>query len=337
MPPLLPAARARALIARFPSLSIAVVGDAMIDQFLVGRVTRISPEAPVPVVAFEREETRLGGAANVAHNVRAFDARVALVALAGADGAGDTLAGLLGQAGIRHDTLARVTGRPTTRKTRLVTERNQQVARIDYEDDREASPEDERLLIDGATRAIRDADAVVISDYQKGAVTRRVAAEILRLASHRNVPVVVDPKIPHVAHYHGATLVTPNHHEAERATGLRIRTTEDAAAAARRFRELAGCASVLITWGENGMWLLDGPRMDAGEAEAEFGVPAAAREVADVTGAGDTVVATLGLAIAAGASLAEAAALANYAAGVSVLKFGPSTVTTEELLAAVRA
>jgi D-beta-D-heptose 7-phosphate kinase/D-beta-D-heptose 1-phosphate adenosyltransferase len=331
----LPPGRARHLVSRFPDLRLAVVGDAMIDQFVVGRVTRISPEAPVPVVAFEREDSRLGGAANVAHNIRALGGAVSLVALAGRDAAGDTLERLLGDAGIGHDTLARVAGRPTTRKARLVTTRNQQVARIDYEDDREAADEEQRELTGRATRAIEGADLVVVSDYQKGVVTRAVMAHVVRAAAERRVPVVVDPKIPHVAHYRGATLVTPNHHEAERATGLRIRTEQDATLAARRFRDIAACTSVLITWGEHGMWLLDGPRLDQGAADAEFGVPATAREVADVTGAGDTVVATLGLSLAAGATLAEAAMLANYAAGISVSKFGPATVTADELLAAV--
>lgn len=333
----LPAARARALVSGFSSRSVAIVGDAMLDQFLVGRVTRISPEAPVPVVAFEREETRLGGAANVAHNVRAFGAAASLVALAGRDAAADTLAGLLAQAGIAPDTLAHSASRPTTRKTRVVTTRNQQVARIDYEDDREATAEEEVALAACVDRALGTADVVIVSDYQKGVVTPAVMTSVTAAAARRGIPVVVDPKIPHVARYRGATLVTPNHHEAERATGLRIRTGEDAARAARRLRELAGCASVLITWGEHGMWLLDGPRADRGEAGAEFGVPATAREVSDVTGAGDTVVATLGLALAAGATLAEAAVLANYAAGVSVAKFGPATVTAEELLGALLA
>lgn len=333
----LSAGRARDLVSRFSARSITIVGDAMLDQFLVGRVTRISPEAPVPVVAFEREDTRLGGAANVAHNVRAFGASASLVALAGRDAAGDTLARLLGEAGIGHDTLARTDGRPTTRKTRVVTTRNQQVARIDYEDDREVSPEDEARLVACGERAIEHADVVVVSDYQKGVVTRAVMTGIVAAAARWGIPVVVDPKVPHVAHYQGATLVTPNHHEAERATGMRIRTEEDAARAARRFRDLAGCASVLITWGEHGMWLLDGPRRDRAEPDAEFGVPATAREVSDVTGAGDTVVATVGLALAAGATLAEAAVLANYAAGISVAKFGPATVTAQELLSAVGA
>lgn len=327
--------RARTIVERFSSVAIAVVGDAMLDQFLVGRVTRISPEAPVPVVAFERDDTRLGGAANVAHNVRAFGAAASLVALAGQDTPGDTLVDLLTRQGIAHALLVRVPTRPTTRKTRVVTTRNQQVARIDYEDDRDVTGAEEQEICARVADAVASSHLVLVSDYQKGVITAAVMAAVVRTAGARGIPVVVDPKVPHVSRYHGATLVTPNHHEAEAATAMRIRGEGDVACAARRFREIAGCESVLITWGEHGMWLLDGPCLDAEQPCAEFGVPATAREVADVTGAGDTVVATVGLSMAAGATLAEAAVLANYAAGISVGKFGPATVSPEELLAAV--
>ena len=166
-----------------------------------------------------------------------------------------------------------------------------------------------------------------MSDYLKGAVTGRLVAELIDVAQARGVPLLVDPKIPHISYYRGATLITPNHHEAEIAAHMRIRTDEDARDAARAFRERAGCHGVLITRGEHGMWLL--------HAESEGALPATAREVADVTGAGDTVIATLALALAAGATTAEAATLANHAAGIVVGKFGPATVSVEELLAAV--
>ena len=185
--PALPLARARALVSGFPSRAVAIVGDAMLDQFLVGRVTRISPEAPVPVVAFEREETRLGGAANVAHNVRAFGAATSLVALAGRDDAAGTLVDLLARTGIASDTLAHSASRPTTRKTRVVTTRNQQVARIDYEDDREATAEEEDALTACVGRALGTADVVVVSDYQKGVVTAAVMASVIAAAARRGV------------------------------------------------------------------------------------------------------------------------------------------------------
>jgi D-beta-D-heptose 7-phosphate kinase/D-beta-D-heptose 1-phosphate adenosyltransferase len=167
---------------------------------------------------------------------------------------------------------------------------------------------------------------LLVSDYLKGTVTRGVTASLIAL-KRLGAPLLVDPKIPHLDCYAGATLVTPNHHEAETATHRRIRTDEDARDAANDFRARAKCDAALITRGEHGMWL--------SSAEAEGAIPAVAREVSDVTGAGDTVVATLAVALAAGASLAEAAVLANYAAGVVVARFGPATVTREELLSAV--
>jgi D-beta-D-heptose 7-phosphate kinase/D-beta-D-heptose 1-phosphate adenosyltransferase len=335
MRPLVTLARAREIVERFAGTTIGVVGDVMLDQFLVGNVTRISPEAPVPVLAFEREESRLGGAGNVAANVRAHGARACLVGVVGRDAAAATVRDLLDGHGVADARLVRSSSRSTTRKVRLVTTRNQQVARVDYEDDRELTAGEQADVIACLDAMLAVAGLVVVSDYRKGLVTAAVMDHLVREAEARRAPVVVDPKIPNVGRYRGATLVTPNHHEAEAATAMRIRTPDEARQAARRFREVAGCGSVLVTWGEHGMWLLDGPGADAGVPNAEFGVPAAAREVADVTGAGDTVVATLGLALAAGATLAEAAVLANYAAGVAVGKFGAATVGPAELLDAV--
>jgi len=168
---------------------------------------------------------------------------------------------------------------------------------------------------------------IVVSDYLKGVVSQGVMSAIIQIAAERRIPVLVDPKIPHIGYYRGATLVTPNHHEAEVAAHMRIRTPDDAARAASVFKERVGCRSVLITRGEQGMCLLDGTE------EAHF--PAVAREVADVTGAGDTVIATLALTLGTGATTAQAAWLANHAAGVVVAKFGPATVSPQELLEAI--
>jgi rfaE bifunctional protein kinase chain/domain len=326
--------RARALVSRFREVSVLVVGDLMLDQFVIGRVNRISPEAPVPVVAFDREENRLGGAANVAANVRALGSHVQVAGLVGEDAAGEQLVHLLDRAGIASDAVVRAPRRMTTRKVRLVTTRNQQMARVDYEDDRELDADEERTLLGRVDELGRAARVVIASDYQKGVVTTGVIARVTAPMNGTRRTVLVDPKVPHVARYRGATIITPNHHEAEAATGVRIRTDADAALAARRFRELAECESVLITRGEHGMWLLDGSGGRSGDPR-ELGIESAAREVADVTGAGDTVVATLALALAAGGSLPEAAALANFAAGISVGKFGPASVTPDELLAAI--
>ena len=315
--------RARDLIERFARLKVCVVGDVMLDRFVVGRVTRISPEAPVPVVRFEREYSRLGGAANVAHNLAALGAQVSLVGVIGQDDAASRLRALLGNGRIAAEGLVTDGSRPTVEKVRIVTDRNQQVARIDYERDSDIDAEIEGQLVERIDAAARGADALLVSDYLKGTITRQVVAALLRFKSAAS-PLVVDPKIPHIDCYGGATLVTPNHHEAEAATHRRIRSDDDARAAGREFRERARCESALVTLGEQGMWL--------SSPDAEGGIPAAAREVSDVTGAGDTVIATLTLALASGASLTQAARIANAAAGIVVGKFGPATVSIEELL-----
>jgi D-beta-D-heptose 7-phosphate kinase/D-beta-D-heptose 1-phosphate adenosyltransferase len=324
LPPIA-AGRADDLVARFSGLAVLVVGDVMLDRFIVGRVSRISPEAPVPVVQFQSEHVRLGGAANVAHNIAALGGFVSLVAVVGSDPPGQRLRQQLSLASIPADGLVEDPERPTTEKVRIVTDRNQQVARVDYERDADVGGAVERALIDQIARHGRVAKALLVSDYLKGAITRPLVEALLGLRpAAGGPPLVVDPKIPHLACYRGATLVTPNHHEAETATHRRIRTDDDARDVARDFRKRVGCEAVLITRGEHGMWLSD-PGTDGA-------VPAVAREVSDVTGAGDTVVATLALALAAGATLAEAAVLANHAAGIVVGKFGPATLTRAELL-----
>ena len=340
MPSLTPA-RAAALVARFAGRRVLVVGDVMLDHFLFGRVERISPEAPVPVVAFDHDRYRLGGAANVAHNARALGATADLVGLVGADQAADVVRAEAGKLGIGTSGLVQAGDRPTTRKVRVVTMRNQQVARVDYESDAEDPAALEAALAGAAVAHVAEADVVIVSDYLKGVVTHALMRHLVAQAGHRGVALLVDPKIPHVDHYAGATLVTPNHHEAGIATSMRVRTDEEARLAARRFQQRARCESVLITRGEHGMWLLEGRWTDRevpGGAErradvvGEASLPAVAREVADVTGAGDTVIAGVALALAAGATLAEAAELANHAAGISVGRFGPATVSPEELV-----
>jgi len=276
------------------------------------------------VVEHDHDEYRIGGAGNVAHNVRALGGRVELVGLIGRDAAAGRLRGEMVAGGMSLDGLVVDPSRPTTTKQRIVTTRNQQVARVDFENDAEAAGDVERALIERARHALAHADAVIVSDYLKGAVTRALVAALVEGAKARQVPVLVDPKIPHIDYYAGATVVTPNHHEAEMATHIRVRSDDDARRAARVFIDRADCRGVLITRGEQGMSMVD----TAGEAH----YATVAREVADVTGAGDTVIATLALGLAAGAALAEAAQLANHAAGIVVGRFGPATVSPAELL-----
>ena len=313
--------RARTLISRFRGTPVLVIGDLMLDRFINGRVTRISPEAPVPVVHFRSEHVRLGGAANVAHNLAALGADVTLVGVTGADAASARLRAELTRAGVGCGELVEDPSRPTVEKVRIVTERNQQVARIDYENDTEVSDTIEAQLVERITSGASTARVLLVSDYLKGAITRAVMNAAV--AHSRRMPVLVDPKIPHLDSYAGATLITPNQQEAETATHRRIRSDEDAWQAALEFRARAKCDAVLVTRGEQGMWL--------SSAEAEGAIPATAREVSDVTGAGDTVIATLAVALASGATLLEAAILANHAAAVVVGKFGPATIGRDEL------
>ncbi|HEY5619333.1 MAG TPA: PfkB family carbohydrate kinase [Vicinamibacterales bacterium] len=305
---------------------VLVVGDAMLDKFIAGRVTRISPEAPVPVVMFDHESHRIGGAANVAHNVTALGGRTTLIALAGHDDASATLAQACREAGISPAFVSDA-ARPTTTKVRIVTERNQQVARVDYESDAEITGDVEQRVVSAVQQHAGEAAAIVISDYLKGCVTARVMRAAVEAGRERQIPVLVDPKIPHIDYYAGAAVITPNHHEAEIAANMRIRTDDDARAAARVLRERAACDAVLMTRGDQGMWLLGGG--------VEGPLPASAREVADVTGAGDTVIAVVALALASGATLVEGARLANNAAGIAVAKFGPAVVTPTELLRSI--
>ena len=323
--PEIAAARAHHLIDRFPSRRITVIGDVMLDRFMIGRVSRISPEAPVPVVVFESEEIRLGGAANVANNLRALGAAVDLIGVIGQDDSATLLKHELAAKGIHATGLITDPARRTTTKLRIVTNRNQQVSRIDFESEHEVGVAIEEALAQQVEMRARSAQVVVVSDYQKGVITRRSMAQLLAFAHGGGVPVIVDPKVPHIDYYAGAALVTPNHVEAESATNMRIVSHEDARRAAAALRQRLGVESVLITRGEHGMWL------DHGGEDGYL--PASALEVSDVTGAGDTVIAMLALAIAAGATMFEAARLANEAASIVVGKFGAATVSPAELKA----
>jgi D-beta-D-heptose 7-phosphate kinase/D-beta-D-heptose 1-phosphate adenosyltransferase len=326
LPPLAPE-RARDIVARLAGTRILVIGDVMLDKFTVGRVSRISPEAPVPVLAFSHETTRVGGAANVANNIVSLGGDALLLSVIGADDAGTALTRACEDAGIATRFVIDPT-RPTTTKVRIVTERNQQVARVDYEDDGDISSDVAKQVESEMRRCAPGIGGVIVSDYLKGVVTRELMDRVTSLAASHGHPVFVDPKIPHIDLYARTDVITPNHHEAESATHMRIRSRDEARAAARAFRDRTGCKSVLMTRGDQGMWLLGD--------DAEGPLPAAAREVADVTGAGDTVIATMALVLASGAgSMIEAAQVANAAAGVAVGKFGAATVTPSELLAAL--
>jgi rfaE bifunctional protein kinase chain/domain len=301
---------------------VLVVGDLMLDRYVWGRVERISPEAPVPVVEVERETSLAGGAANVSRTVAALGGVPLLLGVVGNDADAAELRERLAADGIDHGHVLAVRDRPTTLKTRVMAER-QQVCRVDKE---VRAPVDENARADLAARGrelMAGADALLLSDYGKGLLSPDLIRDLVDAAGGK--PSAVDPKQDHFAAYAGVTVATPNNHEAGGAVGRRGRYEELDDVAARLF-ELTGLKNLLITCGERGMRLYEGPG-----ARAEV-IETVAREVYDVTGAGDTVTGVLALALATGASMSEGAHLANLAAGVVIAKLGVATASPAEIL-----
>ena len=317
--------RASELLDAIRDRKIVVLGDVMLDEFVWGDVTRISPEAPVPVVDIRRESVHLGGAANVLANLVSLGAMACVIGVIGKDEAGERLRGGVLETGPMQsgDYLVLDESRPTTTKTRIIAH-NQLVVRADRERRTPVDPWTEDRIIAVLEEVIANADALVVSDYDKGVVTARILGKILPLAYER-MPVLIDPKMRNFSFYRPATLVTPNHHEALRMAGLEDDSDEGLHQAARVIRARLECDAVLVTRGDRGMMLLEG----AGDPVY---VQTVAREVYDVTGAGDTVIATLAAALAAGASMLEAASLANHAAGIVVAKVGTATASADELI-----
>ncbi|MEP7342709.1 MAG: D-glycero-beta-D-manno-heptose-7-phosphate kinase [Acidobacteriota bacterium] len=315
--------RAQQIIDRFAGRCLVVLGDLMLDEFIWGEVRRISPEAPVPVVEVKRESWHLGGAGNVVSNLRDLGAQALPIGIVGDDDAGRAMRRKFTECGAGVDGLIVDASRPTTRKTRIVAH-NQQMVRADREDCSPISAGIEERIIAAFHTALADSDAVVISDYDKGLLTPRLL-EIVIASTHAQGKIVcLDPKIKNFPGYRQVDVVTPNQPEAERASGIEIVDDESLIAAAQRIRQMLDCSNVLITRGEHGMSLLDA-------LDKLSNIPTVAREVYDVTGAGDTVIATLALSMAAGATILDAAIIANYAAGIVVGKVGTATVSQAEL------
>jgi rfaE bifunctional protein kinase chain/domain len=314
------------IIDRLPRRRLAVIGDSMLDRFLWGRVDRISPEAPVPVVRLESETTKLGGAANVAANIGALGAQAVLFGLCGRDEAADQLKNLLGERGIDPAGLIESGARPTTIKTRILAH-NQQVVRTDREDD---SPVDMKIieLLVSRLAELGPFDGFIISDYGKGLLTDEALAAFIAAGRTAGVPVVIDPKKGDFSQYRGATSLTPNQKEAEQACAMNITDDSSILAAGEKLLHRTQAEAVLITRGEHGMALFE-------KVGAEHHLPTRATTVYDVTGAGDTVIAVYTAALSAGAAFAEAADLANHAAGLAVRELGTATVTAQELAAAL--
>ena len=302
---------------------VVVVGDIMIDRYLVGETERLSPEAPVPVVTVHERHSALGGAANVAANVSAMGATCLLVGVVGDDTDGAAIRQNLAIARLEDRFVIPIAGRPTTSKTRIIA-RSQQIVRIDDEvDSLLEGPELDRM-IKAAREALADADALLLEDYNKGALPPALIAAVMEIARRRGIPIVVDPKYRQFFEYAGATVFKPNRRELESALGAAV-DLQDRNALPEVLTRLKA-DNLLVTLGADGMLLVT---KDGGAIR----IPSIAREVYDVSGAGDTVTAWLGTALAAGASVREAAQLANYAAGVEVGKPGVATVSPEEVLA----
>lgn len=323
MTPLLDRDRLIALLVAARGLRVAIVGDAMLDVYLHGDVDRISPEAPVPVVRVRERRMALGGAANVAQNVAALGGRAALVATVGRDSAGEQISAMLRALDTDSGTLVTI-ARPTTTKTRVLAP-VQQVVRFDEEDDQNLSDEECAAVLESLERAIAASDALVLEDYNKGLLVPAIIERAVELARARGIPIVVDPKFHNFFCYAGATIFKPNRRELEAALGASVNL--DATDTLPGVLERLRVEHLLLTLGERGMVLV--PRH--GEM---LRIPTTAREVFDVVGAGDTVTAYLATMLAAGASVTEAAVVANYAAGVEVGKVGAATVSADEVLAA---
>jgi D-beta-D-heptose 7-phosphate kinase/D-beta-D-heptose 1-phosphate adenosyltransferase len=310
-------------IQRFPQASVLVVGDLILDHYVMGKVSRISPEAPVPVVHVESESLRLGGAAHVFNNILALGGKADLCGVIGADESGRLLMKELGAKRSGRGGVVIDHDRPTTRKSRVIAH-HQQIVRYDVEGRQELKPALQRRILQYVESRLRELTCVVVSDYAKGVISAGLMSELTRLAALRKVPVIVDPKVEHFGYYKGVTVITPNHLEATQASGVHGDDDQTINEAGAMIRQRLGCQSVLITRGEKGMSLYEADG-------ASWHLPTQARQVYDVTGAGDTVIGTLALALSTGASIKNGAILANHAAGIVVGMVGTATVSPEQL------
>jgi D-beta-D-heptose 7-phosphate kinase/D-beta-D-heptose 1-phosphate adenosyltransferase len=314
-------------IQNFHKANVLVIGDIIADHYIWGRVERISPEAPVPIVDVQKESYMLGGAGNVANNILSLDGRVKICGVVGNDEMGRWINHELRQQSVNTDGIVVEDARPTTRKTRVVAH-SQHVVRFDHENKGDISSQAQDIIIEYIGNHLKDIRVLVISDYAKGVVTRHLTKRVLELSIENNIPVVVDPKMKHFDYYTGATVITPNTNEASAASGIHIQNDESLCRAGEILLKQSGAAAILITRGEHGMSLFE-------KGGIATHIPSVARDVYDVTGAGDTVVSTLALSLAAGATLKEASRLANYAAGIVVGIVGTATVSRKQLTSVI--
>jgi len=316
------------LFNKFKNTGILVIGDLMVDRYIWGKVRRISPEAPVPVVEVTSEDLLLGGAANVAHNILSLGGRVYVAGTVGTDYMGKILIDRFRESGIGTDGIVIDKDRPTTVKTRVIAH-SQQVVRFDKEMKSDISPATLSLIVDYVKTCLPEIKGIIVSDYSKGLITRSLIKRILDLTDSKKI-VSVDPKIGHFNFYNGVSLITLNVNEASFGSGIDIVDEKTLISAGRTLLKKLRCKAVILTRGDEGMSLFE-------KSGKVTHIPTCAREVFDVSGAGDTVIAAITLSHSAGATLREAAIIGNHAAGVVVGKVGTAVATQEEILESMKA
>jgi D-beta-D-heptose 7-phosphate kinase/D-beta-D-heptose 1-phosphate adenosyltransferase len=310
-------------IPRFSQARVVVVGDLMRDLFIWGKVRRISPEAPVPVVEVTKETAMLGGAANVVNNLTVLGAKVHLAGVVGDDGPGEALISELVEKGVGLEGVVVEQGRPTTIKTRIIAH-SQQMVRFDKETRGSISAESRKRMLKALKEVLPEVSLVLISDYAKGVISPELTAPLFKAAHERKKKILVDPKLANLACYKGADVITPNNLEAGQAARFEVESDKDVERAGRIMLDELSAQAILITRGEHGISLIE-------RHKPPRHIPTEAREVYDVTGAGDTVISTLGVGLACGMDLYSATVLANLAAGIGVGKLGTSVVSRDEL------
>jgi len=321
------------ILKRFPRVRLLVVGDIMMDRSIFGKVSRISPEAPVPVIIAEAEDFSLGGAANVAHNIRSLGGTVSLCGILGNDENGGKIRGRIVEKGIQTEGIFFEQGRQTTVKTRIIAHHPhyQQLVRVDRETTDHPKASTFRNLSKFLMEKMEDFDGVVFSDYGKGLLTRRLIQTIINRAKQSKKLIMVDPKVKNFFFFRGATVITPNTNEASEASRIPVTDQVSVEKIGRSLLKRLRCNALVITQGEKGMTIFE-------RDQRPYRVPTVAKEVYDVTGAGDTVIGTMALALGTGphVSVKDAASLANYAAGIVVGKVGTAIVSSQELLKVIR-
>jgi rfaE bifunctional protein kinase chain/domain len=320
--------RLEALPQAFSKSRVAVIGDLMVDRYMFGAVSRISPEAPVPVLDIDNEQARLGGAANVGHNIHGLGATPLMLGVIGNDASGLLLKKIFGDLGFPLEGIIVDNERPTTVKTRVIAG-SQQMLRIDHELKHDVSRSTEDQLLAVLTNEASHLDAIILEDYNKGVITRSLIARVIELGRAKNIPVLVDPKFHNFFEYKGASVFKPNRKEVEDALGVRLQSDTEILSAGQNLLDLVNAENVLLTLGEKGMLLFH-----RGDDEP-YAIPTRARQVADVSGAGDTVIATLSVSLACGLSMHEAAVLANRAAGLVIEELGIVPIYQEQLVRAM--